>query len=422
MSEHPITELMLAQKNATGHSLFGPSSAHRWFACPRSLIAGHLAGDTTSFYAAEGSVAHWLAEDWIKNGYPHQHIGSIRVHEGFEIEITEEMVSYVEEYVAWVSTAGGRHYVEVKVNLSEFTPVPSFGTADHIHAQGNLLTVTDLKYGKIVIRAEENKQGLCYALGAYQELDFLYDFKEVRFQICQPRREHFDEWVFPVSRLLDFGEELREAANRAWQTDAPYNPQPEACEYCNARITCPALAETMRRIAQDSFDDIEEITPNQALAMTQQEIVAGPQLPFIPEMPLDRLAQIYAWRPIVDKWFREAGEHLRHQLELGEEVPGFKLGRGRAGRRQWLDGRGAKEYLLAEGISLLDIVNESLVTPAQAAELLRTWKGGTKKANDQLIEGLVWRAPPKASLIPAKDTRPELPSAASAFDDLDDDI
>jgi hypothetical protein len=39
MSEHPITEQMLAAKNATGHSIFGPSSAHRWFICPRSLIA-----------------------------------------------------------------------------------------------------------------------------------------------------------------------------------------------------------------------------------------------------------------------------------------------------------------------------------------------------------------------------------------------
>lgn len=413
---------MLAAKNATGHSIFGPSSSHRWFICPRSLIAGHLAGDRPTKYAAEGSVAHWLAEDWLVNGDPWKHIGSIHEKDGFEIEITEEMVSYVEEYVCWVSTTPGRHYVEVKVDLSAFTPVPSFGTSDHIFAEPGKLTVTDLKYGKVVVDAEENKQGLCYALGAFQELDWLYDFQEIVIRICQPRREHFDEWTVPRSRMLEFGEELREAADRAWDPDAPYNPHPEACEYCPARFTCPALADTMRKLAQGKFDDLDEedgqsYPPSRAVAVVQSQIVGGPALPDFREMPLDKLAQVYEWRPVVEKWFREAYEYLLTQLELGRDVPGQKLGKGRAGNRKWINEQRAKRLLLGRGIDRIDLYDQKFISPAEAVRLLRLSLGGTVKENEARIKDLVNQSPGKLTMIPADDSRPAIASAASAFDD-----
>ena len=425
MSEHPITEQMLAAKNATGHSIFGPSSAHRWFICPRSLIAGHLAGDRPTKYAAEGSVAHWLAEDWLVNGDPYRHLGSIHEKDGFEIEITEEMISYVEEYVCWVSTTPGRHYVEVKVDLSKYTPVPSFGTSDHIFAEPGILTVTDLKYGKVVVHAEENPQGMCYALGAFEELDWLYDFQTIRIRICQPRREHFDEWEVSRTDLIAFGETLREAAIRAWDPDAPYNPDPEACEYCPARFTCPALADAMRKIAQGSFDDLEgeEIVyaPEKAVAVVQQQIVGGPALPDFREMPLDKLARVYEWRPVVEKWFREAYDYLLTQLELGRDVPGQKLGKGRAGNRKWTDEKAARRYLLGRGVERIDLYDQKFIGPAEASRLLRASLGGTVKDNDARIAGFVNQSPGKLTMIPSDDDRPAIASAASAFDDLDED-
>lgn len=417
MSEHPITEQMLAEKNATGHSIFGPSSAHRWMRCARSLIAGHLAGDRPTYYAAEGSVAHWLAEDWLLNGRPYRHLGSVHEKDGFEVEITEEMISYVEEYVALVSTMPGNHYVEVKVDLSKYTPVPSFGTSDHISAEWQKLRVKDLKYGKVWVDAEENEQGQAYALGAFEELDWLYDFQEIEIQICQPRRENYDTWTISRAQLLEFGERYREAAHKAWDADAPYNPDPIACEYCPARFDCPALAAAMKKIAQDSFDDLDEMSPGQAVAVVEQEIISDPILPPYSQVPIEKLARLYEWRPIMEKYFREMYDYLLSRLELGIEVPGQKLGYGRAGNRRWTDEKAARRMLRGRGISDIDMWDQKFLSPAQASTLLKVSLGGTKKENDERIAPFVNQPPGKVTMIPASDKREGIASAVSAFDE-----
>lgn len=415
---------MLAEKNATGHSIFGPSSAHRWMRCPRSLIAGHLAGDNPTYYAAEGSVAHWLAEDWLNNGKPYRHLGTIHEKDGFEIEITEEMISYIEEYVCAVSTMPGQHYVEVKVDLSKYTPVPSFGTSDHISAEWGKLRVKDLKYGKVWVDAEENEQGQAYALGAFEELDWLYDFQEIEIQICQPRRDNYSTWTISREQLLEFGERYRVAAHKAWDAEAPYNPDPIACEYCPARFGCPALAAVNVKIAKASFDDLDdtEMTPAQAVAVIEQEMVSTPRLPDYKQVPIEQLARIYEWRPILEKYFREMYDYLLKRLEMGIEVPGQKLGYGRAGNRKFTDEAGVRKMLRGRGICDLDMYEQKFLSPAQAVQLLRVSLGGTIKENDERIAPFVYQPPGKVTMIPSYDQREEIASAVSAFDDETDAI
>lgn len=426
MSEHhPITDQMLAEKNATGHSIFGPSSAHRWMRCPRSLIAGHLAGDRPTVYAAEGSIAHWLAEDWLLNGNPYRHLGSVHTKDGFDIEITEEMISYVEEYVALVSTMPGNHYVEVKVDLSAYTPVPSFGTSDHISAEWQKLRVKDLKYGKVWVDAEDNEQGQAYALGAFVELDWLYDFQEIEIQICQPRRDNFDTWTISRADLLAFGERYRDAAYKAWDPDAPYNPDPVACEYCPARFDCPALAAVNLKIAKASFDDLDdlEMSPAKAVAVIEQEMISGmPELPPYSQVPVEQLARIYPWRPVIEKYFREMYDYLLHRLEMDIEVPGQKLGMGRAGNRAWTDPKAARKMMRGRGIADIDMWDQKFISPAQASTLLKVSLGGTKKANDARIAPFVYQPPGKLTMIPEGDKREAIPSAVSAFDEDTDAI
>lgn len=361
---------MLAEKNATGHSIFGPSSAHRWMRCPRSLIEGHLAGDRPTKFAAEGSVAHWLAEDWLVNGDPYKWLGSIQVKDGFEIEVTDEMISYISEYVGWVSTTTGQHYVEVKVDLSKYTPVPSFGTSDHIHCEWQKLKVKDLKYGKVWVSPEDNEQGLAYALGAFEELDWLYDFQEIEIGICQPRRDNFSTWTVTREELLAFGERYRDASHAAWDANAPYNPDPVACEYCPARTTCPALISTLKSIAKASFDDLDEpISSETAVAVVHQEIISEPMLPDFRNVPLAQLSRIYEWRPIFEKWFREMYDYLLHQLDMDRDVPNQKLGVGRPGHRKWQDEAVARRWLQLQGLHPLDLYESKFISPAAASSL-----------------------------------------------------
>jgi len=422
---------MLAEKNATGHSIFGPSSAHRWMRCPASLIQGHLAGDRPTIFAAEGSVAHWLAEDWLVNGDPYKHLGKVIEKDGFEITITEEMISYVEEYVCDVSTAHGTKYVEVKVDLSKYTPVPSFGTSDHITVEWiwvdlgdgveirrGKLKVKDLKYGKVWVDAEDNEQGQAYALGAFEELDWLYDFHEIEISISQPRRDNYSTWTISRAELLEFGERYRAAAHAAWDVNAPYKPDPIACEYCPARFNCHARAAAIKSIAQASFDDLDEpISQENAVAVVEQEIISGPALPDFREIPLDRLARIYEWRSLVEQWFREAYDYLLQKAEAGHDVPGHKLTKGRLGHRKWVDEQAAIRFLKLQGLSALDLYESKFISPAVAGGLLRISQGGSIKANDKRLAPFVSQAPGKPTLVPSSDPRLELASAASSFDD-----
>jgi hypothetical protein len=426
MSEHhPINALMLAEKNATGHSIWGPSSAHRWMRCRRSLIEGHLAGDRPTYYAAEGSVAHWVGETWLTAGSSrvYAELGNIHVKDGFEIEITEEMISYVEEYVEICSTdyEVERSFVEVKVDLSQYTPEPSFGTSDFIGIvpSKRLLKVKDLKYGKVWVDPDDNEQGMAYALGAFNMFDWLYDFQEIEIQIVQPRRGNYGVWTIGRDRLLEFAEEYREAAHEAWNPEADYNPDPIACEYCPARLSCPALAAVMKRIAVDSFDDdVEPISVHNAVAeIAQLEMISGPVLPAYQHVPIEKLARMYEWRPILERYFREMYDFLLRKLELGVDVPGHMLARGRPGNRAWADPVGARKMLRGRGLTDLDIYEHKMIGPATAEKLLKVSIGGTKKENAARLAPFVFQSPGKVTMVSSADARPAIASAASAFDD-----
>lgn len=51
------------------HSRFGGSSASRWMACPGSVVlCDQMPKQETSVWAAEGTLAHALAEHCLTNG------------------------------------------------------------------------------------------------------------------------------------------------------------------------------------------------------------------------------------------------------------------------------------------------------------------------------------------------------------------
>ena len=52
------------------------------------------------------------------------------------------------------------------------------------------LSVIDMKYGLgILVDAYQNPQMMCYALGALELFDGIYDIQEVKMTIFQPRRK-----------------------------------------------------------------------------------------------------------------------------------------------------------------------------------------------------------------------------------------
>ncbi|MET0407064.1 MAG: DUF2800 domain-containing protein, partial [Hyphomicrobium sp.] len=128
----PITAATL-QALAVGrgdHSSFAPSSAEMWMTCSGSLIANLLEPDDGGIDAATGTVAHSMGELWLRNhDRPDHMVGEIewvmrRSGGFFEIEITDQMLDYVEMYYDWCMELKGVHYVEQKVDFSDLTPIP----------------------------------------------------------------------------------------------------------------------------------------------------------------------------------------------------------------------------------------------------------------------------------------------------------
>lgn len=422
MTEHPISEAMLAIKNATGHSIFGPSGAHRWFVCLASLIANHVAGDLPTFFAAEGSVAHWVAEQWLMHGEPHHLIGTTKTVDGFEITIDEDMLAYISEYVCIVSSMPGTQYTEVRVDLSKYTPIPSFGTSDHASAEWQILRITDFKYGKVWVDAQGNIQGLAYALGMFEELDWLYDFQTIEIRIAQPRRDNFGTWIITRQELLEFGEKFRERAFAAWNPDAPYTPDPKACENCAARMTCAPRLAVAKKLALSTLDDMYDMTISNETALTvvKTEMISEPTLPAFEQVSLADLARVYAWRSNFERYFREMGDYLERKLESGADVPGFKLAAGRTAHRKWLNEALSRKALLTYDVPEIDLYSFKFLSPKQASDILRILHGGTIKDNNQKIAHLCVTPEARQTMVPAHDVRAALPSMSSMFDDEDD--
>src|SRR5699024_5575138 len=151
---------------------------------------------------------------------------------------------------------GGEQQYEIRVDFDSWVP-DGFGTSDTIVIKDNVLTVVDLKCGRgVQVSAENNTQGILYALGAYNDLGMIYDIKEVRIAIVQPRLDHIDEWVISVEDLLLWGERIKLRAHKALADDAPRIQSEDACRFCIAKPTSTTYKEKTVKILKSDIEDL----------------------------------------------------------------------------------------------------------------------------------------------------------------------
>lgn len=199
------------------HAKLSPSGAHRWMACPGSVVLEADIPDTGSVYADEGTAAHTLASYCLIDGMDaDDYLGeAIRVGER-RFDVDENMVRYVQDYVKLVReyAHGGTLMVEQAVPIGHLTGEEgATGTSDAVVLQRNELVVIDLKYGMgVKVDAERNPQLMMYALGAYENFSVLGDFDTVTMVIHQPRINHVAEYSIPLRTLLEFADEVKAAA------------------------------------------------------------------------------------------------------------------------------------------------------------------------------------------------------------------
>ena len=369
------------------HAKLGPSGAHRWVNCPASVSmeAQFPERDKASPFAAEGTVAHAVAEFCLSNACnTSRFAGKAFEEEGFDIVVDGEMVEKVQEYLDYVRGLGGKLLVEERVDLSHWVP-ESFGTADAIVLKDGVLHVVDLKYGRgVPVYAKNNPQIMCYALGVLHEFDFLYDISNVVVTIHQPRVDTVSEWAISRGDLLAWGDDiLRPGAQAALADDAPFNPGEKQCRWCAAKPVCRALAEHNLVVASEGFS-----------------VVGDPVKPKDPnKLDNDEIAQILPELNGLSDWIKAVEAYALSQLERGEAVPGYKLVEGRS-LRKWADEANAEAALKRARLKVADIFTNKLISPAQAEKQLGK--------NHKIIAEHVVKPAGKPAIAPVSDKRPAL--------------
>ena len=157
------------------HSMLSPSGAHRWLACTPSAVLERQFPDQGSDAAAEGTLAHELAELKLRNFFQAADFGKTKFTRAVNALKRDplwkdEMQGYTDTYLDYVKSLSlgfentPSAMVEKHIDLDMYIPSlpeedPAGGTADCILIGGGVLHIIDFKYGKgVPVSAEGNPQ------------------------------------------------------------------------------------------------------------------------------------------------------------------------------------------------------------------------------------------------------------------------
>lgn len=376
------------------HAVLSASGSHRWLNCTPSARLELEFENTGSEAAREGTAAHALCEHKLKRAL---HMRSRRPVSDYDSDEMEKCTDAYAEFVMEQYEAAKQVckdpviLIEQRLDFSCYVP-DGFGTGDCLIISDDKLHIIDFKYGMgVLVEAEDNPQMKLYALGALAVYDALYDIREVSMTIFQPRRENVSTWTLSVDELKAWAEnELKPRAKMAYDGEGEYLPG-EWCTFCRAAVRCRARAEEKLRLAQTEF----RMPP----LLTDAEI-----------------EEILAVLPDLTKWANEIAAYaLDAALNHGKEWNGFKVVEGRSVRK-YRDEAAVAEAAKVAGYK--DIYRQSLIPLTEMQRLMG------KDRFEEILGGLITKAPGRPTLVPKSDRRPAMnvSNAINEFYEIKEDI
>jgi hypothetical protein len=374
----------------SAHAKYAPSSAYRWVKCPGSVaLAATLPAPKPTVYAMEGTIAHWCAERFLTEKKRFPKIGKkitqkdlkIDDIEEYEFEVTKDFLESVHFYCRHIQKLrqkvkiGDIFAIESKVKLND----QLYGTADCLFYQhkSKTLRVIDYKHGSgIAVEARNNMQLAIYALAAIKKLKIKP--KHLKLTIVQPRAFHPDEtkirtWKVETKKVYKKWRKGFLKAIERCENETDTYISGDHCKFCDAISICPQVEKEAFELAQADFDEISAIDP-------------------------EKVRRIMDSAQRIKDYLRQVEIHALNMLQIGQEVPGYKLVK-RKSHRKWTDEKKVIKWLKRNGY-MDDYIFKSreLLSPAQIEKLF-------KKTERKILKPYIEKKSAGITIAPDSDRR-----------------
>ena len=324
--------------------LLRPSSSARWIACPASARLSLQVPREESGEAAQiGTAIHALSETcWQLDQDPMDFVG--KTIEG--IVMTRENAEFALAHIRMVAALEkelGTVKVEQYGTAFSNDLVRVAGTADVVafNEDKSILEIADLKTGRGWV-AEDSAQMKIYALGVLKKY-LSASFETVRLTIVQPTTGENRTHVMTADELHNWADNVLMPAVRAAVKDTTDpTPSKEACQYCPAKMICPAQTKALAAVPVTA--DIATLTP-------------------------DQVADLLDKAELVEDFISALRKQATKTLEAGGVLRGWQMAPKRP-TRQWTKDSDAVKVLLSAGVPETQIYETSIITPAAAEKLL----------------------------------------------------
>lgn len=379
------------------HALLSASGASRWMACTPSARLEENFEEKESVYAAEGTLAHEIAELKLRKHFTEpmakstftRRLNKFKKHELYQDEMLRHTDTYLEYLQELALSMDSAPYVAVEKRLDFSKVVPEgFGTVDCLMVGGDTLYITDFKYGKgVPVSADDNPQMKLYALGAYFEYSFLYPIKNIHLAIIQPRLDSISEWTLTADNLLEWAKEVEERAKLAWEGKGDFVPG-EHCKFCKAKAQCRARSNQYTALADFGSKKPELLTDEEVGTILEKAVG-------------------------IESWVKSLKDHALSVALNGGNIPGWKAVEGR-GSRNFTDLDKAFDHLKVNG------VYEAMLYERVPLSVAKLEKALGKKDFRELLEeqGFVVKQPGKPTLAPSSDKRKAITNAVDPAEDF----
>lgn len=369
-----------------GHALLSASSSDRWLHCPPSARLCESYEDIGSNYAAEGTDAHTLCEYKLRKALGMEAQDPTENLTWFNQEMDDCATDYA-QYILELLEAAKQIcadpvvLIEQQVDFSRWVE-QGFGTSDAIIIADGTMHVVDYKHGLgVLVLADDNPQMKCYALGALELFDGIYDINTVSMTIYQPRRQNISTFTLSKEDLYRWANEvLKPKADLAFSGNGNFLCG-EWCAFCKARRDCRARAEANLDLATYEF----KLPP----LLTDEEI----------EDVLSRVDGLVSWASDIK-------EYALQQAICGKEWHGWKLVEGRSNRR-YTDEAAVEQVVSQAGY---DPFEHRLLGITAMQRMLG------KTRFEELLTGYIEKPQGKPTLVPETDKRPAMGAAKNDFE------